>query len=74
MNVTIDDPERLRKMVAELGEAIASGDVMPKSQELEAIAVICSANNLSVEAARVRGWNAIAEHAGRRLLRSRGNS
>lgn len=50
------DPRRLAQCVAELGAAIASGEVTPEWMELQALALICDENKLPIEAARVRRW------------------
>jgi hypothetical protein len=50
------DQGRLAECIAKLAKAIAAGEVTPAPVELEALAVICDANHLDVEAARVRRW------------------
>lgn len=52
------DSTRLAQCVAELGVAIAKGVCMPTIDELRALAIICDANHLQPEAARIRRWMA----------------
>jgi len=52
------DLKRLAQCVAELGDAIAKGECTPTIDELRALAIICDANHLHPEAARIRRWMA----------------
>jgi hypothetical protein len=55
------DRRRLQEAVAKLGEALATGEVKPSPGELQALAAVCDANRLPIEAARVRRWMATKE-------------
>jgi hypothetical protein len=48
--------DELVEAVAKLAVAIDRGDVTPELLELQALAVICAAQDLPDEAARIRRW------------------
>lgn len=56
---TLTRAERRRRLadaVADLADAIVTGEVTPDLIELQALALICDEHQLPIDAARVRRW------------------